>query len=273
MAHLFLAVLLFLIAFVPATQANGNTELQRGVAKSAAIVSILHRKAKKALVNAAQDKTFGDYFTTHDHDHKHDLKRRIDDISLNVQSRFQVEEMCLIDPNGSEISRIVGQQIAHDLSHEEASAPFFQPGFDHRPRSVYVSSVYMSPDADKWVVAYVTPVMAEGEKKAILHYEHGLDVYQRALDKSRLDDGTLLMAVTDQGWIVWRSDAGIAVDKLGEEEAPSAYFEQFSFGGRSIDEFVSELDARGSIRDHTGRRYEAAYARVSDWVIIALSAS
>lgn len=274
MAYFLPAVLCFLVAVAPGAQAsNDSTVLQRQVAKSAAIVSILHKKAKKALVNAAQDNAFGDYFSTHDEHHKHTLKEKIDDISLQVQSRFQVEEMCLIDPNGSEISRIVGQEIAHDLSHEEASAPFFEPGFRHRPRSVYVSPVYMSPDVDKWVVAYVTPVLAAGEKRAILHYEHGLDVYQRALEHNEVSDGTLQLAVTAEGWVVWSSDKPVTVNKVGETEEPSVYFEKFEFGGRSIDEFIADVDAQRPISGDDGRRYNAAYARVSDWVIIALSDS
>lgn len=274
MAYFVPAVLCLLSFFTPAAEAAGDSAaLQRQAAKSAAIVSILHRKAKKALVNAAQDNAFEDYFSTHDEQHRHRLKAKIDEISLNVQSRFEVEEMCLIDPEGSEISRIVGQKIAHDLSNEEASAPFFEPGFRHRPRSVFVSPVYLSPDADKWVIAYVTPVLAEGEKRAILHYEHGLDVYQHALAKGNAGGDTLQLAVTAEGWIVWSSRSPVAVTKVGEAEAPSAYFEKFELAGRNIDEFIADVDARRPITDDEGRRYEAAYARVSDWVIVALSDS
>ena len=32
------------------------------------------------------------------------------------------------------------------------------------------------------MVAYVTPVMAQGQKRAILHYEHDLASYQAALN-------------------------------------------------------------------------------------------
>ena len=57
------------------------------------------------------------------------LKQRIDQISLRVQSRFHVQEMCLIDPEGAEISRIVGDEVAHDLALDEADAIFFRAGF------------------------------------------------------------------------------------------------------------------------------------------------
>ena len=61
------------------------------------------------------------------------LKQKIDSISLNVQRNFHVEEMCLTNPHGSEISRIVGKEIAYNLSNEEAGAGFFAPGFAQKP--------------------------------------------------------------------------------------------------------------------------------------------
>lgn len=149
-----------------------QTAAEKLVAKKAAIIANMHKKASKALVTSAQDKIFARYFTGHT-----EAKASIEKLSLNVQRRFHVEEMCLIDPNGHEISRIVADKIApdEDLSTEEAAAPFFAPGFAQKHRHTHVA--YMSPDADKWVIAYVTPIVVAGKKEAILHYEHTVEAY------------------------------------------------------------------------------------------------
>jgi len=127
------------VAGTPAAQASDDgTMLQRAGA-------FLHEKGSKTLANAAQDRTFSDA-STHDRHHKHTPKAEFDDISLNVRSRYRVEEICPIDPNCLAISCIGGQEIEHDLSHQEASARFHRSGFRHRPSAVYVSPVRTSVD-------------------------------------------------------------------------------------------------------------------------------
>jgi hypothetical protein len=111
------------------------------VAKKAAIVELMHSKARKALVTAAQDARYRDYFTSRSAEERARLKGEIDTISLEVQSHFHVEEMCLIDPNGAEISRIVGNAIAHDLDTGESDNVFFAPSFKLKPRTVYISPI------------------------------------------------------------------------------------------------------------------------------------
>ena len=182
MTTLAIAVSLLFAAPVLADEAG----IEGIVAKKAATLKLLHRKSKKALVNAAQDNSFAEYFSAHSDDGRSRIKERIDRISLHVQSRFHVEEMCLINVEGAEVSRIVGKEIADDLALDEADAIFFKPGFEQNPRKAYVSPTYMSPDADKWVIAYVTPILAAREKKAILHYEHTLAVYQDVLHDAKL---------------------------------------------------------------------------------------
>ena len=66
-----------------------------------------------------------------------------------------------------------------------------------------MSPVYRSPDIGKLVLAYVTSIVVKNEVLAVLHYEHGLDVYQGALNKGlsgcrRLDAGVLLWAALSQ---------------------------------------------------------------------------
>ena len=118
---------------VPTALASADEGTLRAlVAKKAAILTNMHDRATRAIVQVAQDPAFPAYFeAAHlgNHDHAHDAKVRIDHISLATQAKFHVEEMCLIGLNGTEVSRIVRNQIAYDLSTEEASAPFFGPSF------------------------------------------------------------------------------------------------------------------------------------------------
>jgi len=239
------------------------------VSKKAAILKSIHKKAKKALVNSAQDRTFQQYFRAGNNSTRIDLKQKIDHISLNVQDHFHVEEMCLIDPNGSEISRIIGKKIATDLSHDEASAPFFQPGFSQKPRTVYVSPVYMSPDVDKWVLAYVTPITVIDKVVAILHYEHGLEVYQKALNKGLAGDNTYLVAVNEKGRVLSDSRVSLEVEMRDKNEALEYYFKEFNFNGKSLKQTLAEIDDGNQLREKNGSRYQAAYREVGNWTLVA----
>jgi hypothetical protein len=243
-------------------------------AKKAAVLELLHRKAEKSLVTAAQDQNYRDYFSSHSAHHRHAIKRKIDEISLKVQKKFQVDEMCLIDPSGTEISRIVGDRVADDLSDEEAEAIFFQPGFEQQARQVYTSPVYMSPDTHRWVVAYVTPIVLDGEQRAILHYEHSLGVYQTALNQDLDGSGRFLLAVTEDGWIVSDSRRGIAIDRRDEVDAPAAYFDRFAPGGLSMAALRDTIggDGRRSTGEllWQGRAYRVAYRVVGRWTLLVL---
>lgn len=250
----------------------GEIEVRALVAKKAAIIKTLHDKATLAIVQVAQDPAFPSYFEAAHlghHDHAHEAKVRIDHISLATQAKFHVEEMCLIDINGAEVSRIVKNQIAYDLSLEEASAPFFQPSFARPPRSTYIAPLYMSPDVDRWVLAYTTPIELNGEKVAILHYEHGLDAYQNALSKEAPPANTFVIAVDSHGYIVFDTRRTIPIEKLGDSEEPADYFEAFVLGGMDLDGLTVSNAPNSVVRvTDGGQDYLVAYKSVADWTIV-----
>mgnify|MGYP001823944683 CR=1 FL=1 len=271
-----IGVLLSAVMAVSLPQAVFASEtLDKLVAQKAAIMERLHFKAKKALVTAAQDKAFDHYFHAHTHEERDKLKPRIDEISLAVQDRFHVEEMCLIDPKGAEISRIVGREVADDLADDETGAVFFTPGFEKPARKVYVSPIYMSVDANKWVVAYVTPVVVDGDKKAILHYEHTLRSFQDNLNK-RVDGGTVLLAVDAEGFVISDSRKAIAIDKAGDSEDRADYFDRFELSGLDLAALRSAAggdDKRGSgTVSAGGSTFSVAYQQVEDMTILAYRA-
>lgn len=244
--------------------------------RAAATVQQLHDNASRALVTAAQDEAFSTYFHAHDgHDHhaRDEIKARIDRVSLSVQDRFHVEEMCLIDPNGVEISRIVGSEIAHDLATDEADAPFFGPGFETEHRRVYTSPVYLSPDASRWVIAYVTPVLVDGHKRSILHYEHALTAYTGALQRqAETLDGNIIV-VTDTGHVIFDSRHEISIEGIEGRETLDDYFAAFDLDGHDL------ASLRGALlRDGTegagrligdGDTLDVAVQTVGQWTIVA----
>src|SRR5690349_15077083 len=101
------AALTTFLAVVPPTVFASEAEVSALVARKAAIVKALHDKATLAIVQVAQDPAFPSYFEAAyhgQHAHAHEAKVRIDHISLATQEKFHVEEMCLIDINGAEVS-------------------------------------------------------------------------------------------------------------------------------------------------------------------------
>jgi hypothetical protein len=244
------------------------------VAKKAAIIRNMHDRAAKAIVQVAQDPAFPGYFEAAHFGHHHgaeEAKVRIEQISLATQERFHVEEMCLIDATGTEVSRIVANQIAYDLSTEEADNAFFKPSFERKPRSTYIAPLYVSPDAFKWVMAYTTPIEFEGKNAAILHYEHGLDVYQDALNRDPPPAGTWLVAVDSHGFVVSDSRKKIDVAQRGDSENLADYFEPFRLAGLSLSELDARLGESGAAELQLGGKvFAVAKSSVVDWAIIAV---
>lgn len=264
------------LAFGLLVASNGayadTSDVEATAARAAATLERLHHNASKALVTAAQDKAFGAYFHAHDHDSRKESKARIDRVSLSVQERFHVEEMCLIDPSGAEISRIVGKEIAHDLATDEADAPFFAPGFETEHRKVYISPIYLSPDADRWVIAYVTPVLVDGNKKSILHYEHSLTAYHTALARQAETLGGNIIVVTDTGHVIFDSRTEIETDRVSGKEDRGDYFQNFILAGLDLAELKAAVNADGA--EAVGRvagsdqMYDVALRQVGRWSII-----
>ena len=248
-------------------------ELEDFVAAKAGALELLHRKAERSLVGVAQDPSYGEYFAEHTHDQRDHLKERIDQISLEAQQKFDVGEMCLIDEHGHEVSRIVEGEVAHDLSTEEARAIFFQPGFELPPKQVYVSPIYMSPDVNRWVVAYVTPIAVGRENKAILHYEHDLAFYQQLLADGLATGDRALLAINEDGWIVADSRSNIRTEQHGGSAEPAEYFEQISDDeggyGALAEKLASGESGTGTVILNDAPHH-LAWRTVKRWTVVGL---
>ncbi len=111
----------------------------------------------------------------------------------------------MIDHTGQEHARLVLKEVAptKDLSSKEGATPFFAPSFQMEKGKVYVQSPYVSPDTERWVFAYTTPIVISDESKpAFYHFEIPLNVFQDLFDPL---DGRMYV-VDENGLLIADSD-------------------------------------------------------------------
>ncbi|HET9807263.1 MAG TPA: sensor histidine kinase [Nitrososphaeraceae archaeon] len=195
--------------------------LQMGheVEVQANFIDNLNARASEDLLFAIKNPVFVKYFELPDTQagniYKNDVlqftpqqrtvKNELDQWIYNFQDKFSVDETCLIDRTGQEHTRLVMKKIApdRDLSHEESSTPFFKPSFQKNSDEVYLQYPYVSPDTERWVFAYTTPiVLNDGSKPAFYHFEIPLKFFQ---DITKVDQGRVYV-VDSAGYLV--ADSG-----------------------------------------------------------------
>ncbi len=268
-----LSMLIFGASIASADEASINKTL----AQKISIIKNMHKKANRALVTAAQDRSFSEYFGTDDQGVRDKIKPRLDNLSLNVQSKFEVDEMCLIDRRGHEHSRIVGKAIApdDDLSTEEASAPFFELAFALQPKKIAISRNYVSPDTGRWVVAYVTPIQVDSEKPAFLHFEHNITKFRDLLNKGVSGDDLIILITDKNGYIFSDSRNEISLDAKGNKEDPADYFttlDQTGFKGANfvMNDIKNKKKGVKQVSDASGQDYLMAYQTIEHWAVVVL---
>lgn len=180
------------------------------------------------------------------------VKTELDQWIYNFQKRFSVDETCLIDPRGQEITRVVLQHIAPDkkLSSFEWITPFFRPSFQNNVGHVYYQSPYVSPDTKRWVFAYTTPIVrSDGYKAAFFHFEMPMKIFQ---DLAQTSSGRIYV-VDPSGYLVADSNYKFNQNINSEpfRQSPKNYFPSTSTISTSSD-FSKALtnvqsNAKGSI--------------------------
>lgn len=231
---LFLSVFSMVLGLATNASAADTNKMNDLLNKKAAIFKSVNKKASRNLVNAAQDKVFTDFFSTKDPAEKESLRKKILEISLAVQRKFSVDEMCLIANNGQELTRIVYNKIApdSDLSSDESGAPFYDPSFKKKHRQIHIEAPYLSVDSRRWVVAYTTPiVLGDGSKPAFLHYEIPLSFYIGEMSKGADDEDEYVIVVGNDGLVYSDSRRDYKLD--GDPEADpkaSDFFPAFDDG-------------------------------------------
>jgi signal transduction histidine kinase len=162
-------------------------------------IQTLHNKASEDLVFALKNPLFVEYFelpeskagnvykdgTLQFTDQQQEIKSKLENWIFNFQNKFQVDETCLIDVSGQEHTRLVLKKTApdYDLSSEEKLAPFFEPSFEKSLDEVHLQFPYVSPDTNRWVFAYASPVvLGDTQKPAIYHFEMPIDIFEDIVD-------------------------------------------------------------------------------------------
>ncbi len=93
----------------------------------------------------------------------------------------RISEACLINSDGHELARVVEGTVAppEELSHEEASAPFFAPTMELPAGRVHQALPYVSPDTGLWVISNSTPMVgASGRPWGLVHFEVALESFR-----------------------------------------------------------------------------------------------
>ena len=98
-------------------------------------------------------------------------------------------------------------EVDQNLSPDEKIAPFFEPSFTKQKDEVHVQYPYVSPDTERWVFAYTSPVeLGNGQKPAIYHFEMPMTVFEHLLDGS---DGRMYV-VDPNGYVIADSDHDVS---------------------------------------------------------------
>ncbi|GIU72254.1 MAG: hypothetical protein KatS3mg003_1733 [Candidatus Nitrosocaldaceae archaeon] len=181
----------------------------------------MHQKAKEHILFAVANPIFKEYFSLPEsrnnlYDDNHilqftnrqiELKNEMEIWIKNFQSYFNVDETCVIDTTGQEHARLVLSKIApiEDLSPDEEDTPFFEPSFERNKGEVYVAYPYVSPDTNRWVFAYTTPiVLDDGSKPAFFHFEIPLEVLDSIVS---IDKGRMYIIDAYRGYIIADSES------------------------------------------------------------------
>ena len=218
---------LILIFAIVVSGLSLGSSLETTFKKVSNILERRHKKASTAVVGVRRSKAIQGFFDGTSKDKVKDLKK-IEKMSLHTHTKYKMDEMCVINDKGHEVARIVNNQIApaSDLSKEEASAPFFAPTFKLADKKVHIESPYMSPDSERFVIAYTTPVYVGDKIPALVHYEKYFGLYVDDIKRNFLSADFYALVVDESGY-VWADTRKTLNYNIAEgKEEPSAYFQK-----------------------------------------------
>ena len=211
-------------------------------------IESLHNGAAEELVLTLKSPLFVEYFELPETkagnvyedgviqftDKQNEIKSDLEQLVYLFQIKFDVDETCIIDRSGQEHTRLVLSRVAYDedLSSEEEFAPFFEPSFEKNLDEVHNQFPYVSPDTERWVFAYTSPVvLGDGQKPAFFHFEMPMTVFQKLID---VDIGRMYI-VDPSGFIIadsndlslFDSKYDVSPTTISDFE-PSVYFPSLS---------------------------------------------
>ncbi|MBI5146951.1 MAG: methyl-accepting chemotaxis protein [Thaumarchaeota archaeon] len=228
--------------------ASKIADMQNSVNGKINEIDNLHNRVNSEMVFAMQNPLFVKYFELSDTkagnvykdnvmqftSKQREIKTQLEDLMYSFQNQFQVEETCIIDRTGEEHARLVLSETASDadLSSSESASPFFDASFKIDKNKTYIQYPYLSPDTNRWVFAYTSPVvLGDGEKPAFYHFEMPIEIFQNVV-KSDTTIGRMFV-LDPSGFLV--SDTGYEYEKYGSSEDTSSYFPSSSMISKSDD--------------------------------------
>jgi len=223
-------------------------EMRSVISQRSQEIESLHDKAGEELVLALKDPLFVEYFelpetkdgNTYEDgvlqftDKQNEIKSDLEQLVYLFQIKFDVDETCIIDRSGQEHTRLVLSRIAYneDLSPDEEFAPFFEPSFEKNLDEIHLQFPYVSPDTERWVFAYTSPVvLGDGQKPAFFHFEMPITVFQELVN---VDVGRMYVVDPDGFIIADSEDSSISNSKYEvtakniTDFVPSDYFPSMS---------------------------------------------
>lgn len=250
-------------------------------------IETLHSRASEDLVFALQNPKFVEYFElpetkagdVYDEngvmqftDKQRQFKEDLEQWIYHFQNKFDVDETCIIDASGQEHARLVLTKIETDenLSPDEEQSSFFEPSFMLQKNEVHLQYPYVSPDTNRWVFAYTSPVeLGNGQKPAFFHFEMPLSVFANLLHSNNgrmyvLDPNGFVVADT------YNLVSDTVVDFSPEKNFPP-FQSVFADDGASeiLDEMKSNDIGQGTYFVN-GEEHYFVYEKLStfDWILV-----
>jgi len=249
-------------------------------------IETLHARASEDLVFALKNPKFVEYFELPESkagdiydengvlqftEKQREIKQELEQWIFHFQNKFDVDETCLIDNSGQEHTRLVLTRIEVDenLSPDEKLAPFFEPSFMKHKDEVHVQYPYVSPDTERWVFSYSSPVeLGNGQKPAIYHFEMPMTIFQNLLT---VDSGRMYV-LDPSGYIVADSAGTIPSNVISFE--PENQFPPFqSVFAEGSSDTLEEMKANSvgdGMYDVNGEEHYFVYEKLStfDWILV-----
>ena len=249
-------------------------------------IDTLHARASEDLVFALKNPKFVEYFelpetkagNVYDEnnvlqftENQRKIKQDLEHWMYNFQNKFSVDETCIIDTSGQEHSRLVLTKIESDenLSPDELSAPFFEPSFMKKVDETHVQYPYVSPDTNRWVFAYASPIeLGNGQKPAIYHFEMPLSVLQKLLET---DDGRFYV-VDPAGYIIADSVGSVPEDTISfvpEKQFPP-FQSVFTSSNSDVLNEMSSHDFGDGFYFVNGEKHYYVYEKLAtfEWILV-----
>lgn len=187
--------------------------------------------------------------------------------------RYDVDEICLIRADASEIARYDGGRVAaiDDLSPDESvNNPAFLPTMKLADDQVHITEPYVSPDSVRWVYGLATPIiLSDGSRGGILHFEIPVQSFVDRLASDAFASDAYAFMLQGDGSLLshpdlpaFRSAAGLPLDPNTSPFPPAT-----AMGSEGWSRTVQTMLAQGSGEasfEQEGQVYRVAFAPTND---------